>query len=67
MYFWGNLPSDTFTDEEDKRFWCRYEEGFDIPTDDEYNAWLEFQGLTMSGTPLNVQEMILIWVTPSWA
>ena len=47
------MPSllDTFT-EEDKKFWCQCEGGFDILADDQHNAWLEFHGLTKSGTLL---------------
>ena len=46
------MLSDTFTEEEDKKFRCQYEEGYDILTDERYNAWLEFHGLTKSGTLL---------------
>ena len=36
-----STPTHSFTDEQERRFQIRFEEGFDVFTDDDYVKWLE--------------------------
>ena len=51
-------PCNTFTEAEEKRFWRRYDEGYDIQTDDRYNAWLSFHGLTTNNASFDLGDSL---------